>query len=198
MKHLLVTLVAMLSLPSMAYANEYEMDPVHSQIGFSVKHMAVATVHGEFKKFGGTIDIDDKNPANSKLDINIDAASIDTGNDKRDGHLKSPDFFDVAKYPTITFKSKTVKVVSPTAWDVSGDLTMHGKTKEIMLHVTDLTPDVPSPMDKKNHRGASATAQVNRMDFDVKWNAPMSKAGDVVVSNDVKINIDVELVQKGK
>ena len=197
MKRMLLAMALLIGAPAIAHASTYEIDPVHSAVGFSVKHMMVATVHGRFDKFTGTVDIDDANPANDKINVDIDAASITTENDKRDGHLKSPDFFDVAKFPKITFVSKSAKAAGPGAVDVTGDLTIHGVTKPVTLHVTDISAPFPSPMDKKNHRGASATATINRQDFGVKWNAPVGgKAGDVAVSDEVKIQIDAELVEK--
>jgi len=197
MKRMLLAMALLIGAPAIAHASTYEIDPVHSSVGFSVKHMMVATVHGRFDKFTGTVDIDDANPANDKINVDIDAASITTENDKRDGHLKSPDFFDVAKFPKITFVSKSAKAAGAGAVDVTGDLTIHGVTKPVTLHVTDISAPFPSPMDKKNHRGASATATINRQDFGVKWNAPVGgKAGDVAVSDEVKIQIDAELVEK--
>ncbi|MBS2030556.1 MAG: polyisoprenoid-binding protein [Deltaproteobacteria bacterium] len=197
MKRMMLAMSLLVGAPALAHASSYEIDPVHTTTGFSVKHMMVATVHGRFEKVSGTVSIDDANPANDKINVDIDATSITTDNEKRDGHLKSPDFFDVAKFPKITFVSKSAKAAGAGAVDVTGDLTMHGVTKPVTLHVTDISPNVASPMDKKNHRGASATATLNRQDFGVKWNAPTSgKAGDVVVSDEVKIQIDAELVEK--
>jgi polyisoprenoid-binding protein YceI len=197
MKRTMLAMSLLVGAPALAHASSYEIDPVHTQTGFAVKHMMVATVHGRFEKVAGTVDIDDANPANDKINVEIDASSITTDNEKRDGHLKSPDFFDTAKFPKLTFVSKSAKAAGEHAVDISGDLTMHGVTKPVVLHVTDIAANFPSPMDKKNHRGASATATINRQDFGVKWNAPVGgKAGDVAVSDEVKIQIDAELVEK--
>ena len=193
MKRLALAL-AVFAAPLAAQAGSYTIDPMHSTIEFSTKHMGVATVRGRFDKFSGTVDIDDKNPANNKVNITIDAASVNTGTEKRDQLLsKTPgEFFDSAKFPTATFVSKSVKSTGAGAFDVVGDLTLHGVTKPVTLKVTDVTADSANPMDKKNHRGASATATINRQDFGVKSGGP----ADVAVSNDVKLQIDVELVAK--
>jgi polyisoprenoid-binding protein YceI len=183
--------------PALALGAGYDVDPVHSTVGFSVKHMMVSTVHGKFTKFTGTLEVDDQNPANDKLSVDIDANSIDTGNEKRDGHLKTADFLDTAKFPKITYVSKSVKSLGPGKLEVKGDLTLHGVTKPVVLTVSDLSPDTVNPMDKLAHRGASATGVINRQDFGVKWNAPVSgKAGDVMLSDEVKLSIDVEMVKK--
>jgi polyisoprenoid-binding protein YceI len=196
MKRLLLAALVF-SAPAAAFAESYEIDAAHSDVGFAVKHLGISTVRGHFAKFSGTVDINDKDHGKDKVNVTIDSNSISTDNEKRDGHLKSPDFFDVAKYPTITFVSKSVKGEGAGKAAVTGDLTMHGVTKEVVLEVTDITPDMTSPMDKKAHRGASATATVNRQDFGVKWNAAISgRAGDVAVSDTVKLAFDVELVGK--
>ncbi len=183
--------------PAAAFGAAYDVDPVHSTAAFSIKHMMISTVHGKFTKFSGTVEVDDQNPANDKLNIEIDASSIDTDNPKRDGHLKSPDFFDVAKFPKITYVSKSVKAINAGKLEVVGDLTMHGVTKPVVLTVSDVSPEITSSMDKQAHRGATATGNVNRQDFGLKWNAPAtSKAGDMVLGDDVKIQIDVEMIKK--
>ena len=158
MKRAFLSAALVLAAPTLAWAGGYEIDPVHSQVGFSVKHMMVSKVNGNFRKFSGTADIDDKKPENSKVEVTIDASSIDTGNEKRDGHLKTADFFDTAKYPTITFKSKSVKSLGEGKFDVTGDLTMHGVTKSVTLHVSDISKAFLSPMDKKMPAPAAAPA----------------------------------------
>ena len=197
MKRSSFAVVLALLAPAAAFGAGYDIDPMHTSAAFSVRHMMVSTVHGKFTKVSGVVEVDDKNPANDKLTVDIDASSIDTGNEKRDAHLKAADFLDVAKFPKITYVSKSVKVVSAGKLEVNGDLTLHGVTKPVVLSVTDLSPDVVSPMDKSLRRGATATGTINRQDFGVKWNAPMSgKAGDVVVGDEVKLQFDVELVKK--
>jgi polyisoprenoid-binding protein YceI len=190
-------LVLALLAPAAASGATYEVDAAHSTAAFTIKHLMVSTVHGKFNKFAGTVEVDDQNHANDKLNIDIDASSIDTDNGKRDGHLKSPDFFDVAKYPKITYVSKSVKVLNAGKLEVTGDLTMHGVTRPVVLTVSDVSPEIVSAMDKQVHRGATATGTINRQDFGLKWNAPASsKAGDMVLGDDVKIQIDVEMVAK--
>jgi len=191
------SLVLALLAPAAAFGATYDVDPVHSTAGFAIKHMMISTVHGKFSKYAGTVEVDDQNPANDKVSIEIDASSIDTDNEKRDGHLKSPDFFDVAKFPKITYVSKSVKVISAGKLEVTGDLTLHGVTKPVVLTVSDLSPEIVSAMDKQAHRGATATGTINRQDFGLKWNAPATaKAGDMALGDEVKIQIDVEMVKK--
>jgi polyisoprenoid-binding protein YceI len=171
-------------------ADVWQIDTNHSSTQFSVTHMMIATVRGGFGKTSGTIEYDGKDVSSIKADVTIDATTIDTANDKRDGHLKSPDFFDVANNPTITFKSKKVVPGKGGAFQLVGDLTMHGVTKEVTLDVTG-----PSKVIKggrgESRVGASATGKINRQDFGVKWNNPL-EGGGVVVSDMVAIQIDVE------
>src|SRR6185503_15178016 len=117
-------------VPSVGGAATYDVDPVHSNVGFAVRHMGISTVHGKFKMIKGTVEFDPKAPEKLSLTAEADAASINTENPKRDEHLQSPDFFDAAKNPKITFKSKKTKVVSAGKYEVTGDLTMRGVTKE--------------------------------------------------------------------
>jgi polyisoprenoid-binding protein YceI len=173
-----------------AAADAWQIDPAHSAAQFSVKHLMIATVRGEFGKMSGTIEYDGAALESIKADVTIDATSITTRNEKRDGHLKSPDFFDVAKFPTLTFKSKKVVAGTGGAFKLVGDLTMHGVTKEVTLDVTG-----PSKVIKgtrgESRVAASATAKLNRQEFGVKWNADLD-GGGVVVSDTVEITIDIE------
>jgi polyisoprenoid-binding protein YceI len=156
----------------------------------------ISTVRGEFHGVTGTVNWDDKDISKSTIDVTIDATTVDTREPKRDAHLKSPDFFDVAKYPTMTFKSKKIEQVSPGKLKVTGDLTIHGVTKEVVLDVDGPTAPIKDPWG--NTRVAlNATATVNRQDFGVKWNANMD-GGGVVVSDNVNITIDAELVKQAK
>lgn len=175
---------------SLASAATYKIDPVHSEIGFSVKHLMVSTVRGEFTKFEGTVDYDPANVAASKVDVTIDAASIDTSNEKRDAHLTSPDFFDAGKFPQITFRSKKVEG-APGALKVTGDLTMHGTTKEVVLDVEGPTDEIKDPFGR-TVRGVSATTKIDRRDFGLTWNKAL-EAGGVMVGDEVKISLDLEL-----
>jgi polyisoprenoid-binding protein YceI len=183
-----VASLAALVLAHTAHAQDaYKIDPVHSSIAFKVKHMMVSDVRGTFDMFEGTINLDPKNVESSTVEVTIDATSISTKNEKRDGHLKSADFFDVEKYPTITFKSKKV-TKSGDNWVAVGDLTIHGVTKEVSLPFT-----LSGPMSAGNASmlGVSAAAEINRMDFGVSWNKTLD-AGGVVVSDKVRIELEVE------
>jgi len=174
---------------SSAHAATWTIDPVHSSISFSVQHMMLSNVTGEFDKFSGSITANDDDPKSVEIEVTIDASSVDTHNEKRDTDLKSPNFLDVAKYPTITFKSVKIEPVSDGKWKVTGDLTMHGVTKSVILDVTGPTPEVKvmgSP-----HRAASATTTINRQDFGVAFNKTLDSGG-LVVGNDVTITINVD------
>jgi polyisoprenoid-binding protein YceI len=175
-----------------AAADTWQLDATHSSAQFSVTHNMVSTVRGEFGKMSGTIDYDGSSVGSIKVDVTIDASSINTRNEKRDGHLKSPDFFDVAQYPTLTFKSKKAVANAGGGFKLVGDLTMHGVTKEVTLEGTG-----PSKIVKggrgESRVGASATTTINRQDFGVKWNANLD-AGGVVVSDNVAITIDIEAI----
>jgi len=170
----------------------YTIDPAHTSADFSVKHMMVSTVRGSFTKTTGTIVYDAANLANSSVEATIDATSISTRVEARDNHLKSPDFFDVAKFPTITFKSKQW-YKEGGALKVKGDLTMHGVTKEVVLAVDGPSPEINAGRVTKI--GATATLQVNRKDFGLLWNRAI-EAGGVTVSDEVTITIDIEANKK--
>jgi polyisoprenoid-binding protein YceI len=183
---------ALLAVPALAAPTRYDIDPVHSNIGFSVKHMMVTNVRGEFSGVKGTVDFDAKNPAASKVEATVDAATIDTRDPNRDKHLKSDDFFAVEKHPTLQFKSKKF-IKDGAGWKIVGDLTMKGVTKEVTLTTTAPTPEVKDPMGNQR-LGVSATTKVNRKDFGINWNKAMDNGG-VVVGNDVQVNLDLSLVK---
>jgi polyisoprenoid-binding protein YceI len=187
-------LTAALSLPALGTATTWKVDPQHTSAQFAVKHLMISTVRGEFHGVNGTVNWDDKDVTKSTVDITIDATTVDTREPQRDGHLKSPDFFDVAKFPTMTFKSTKIEQVSAGKLKVTGDLTIHGVTKEVVLNVEGPTAAIKDPWG--NPRTAiSATAKVNRQDFGVKWNKSLD-GGGVVVSDEVNITIDLEMVQQ--
>jgi polyisoprenoid-binding protein YceI len=181
---------------SPARAAVWEIDSSHSTAEFSVKHMMVSNVKGTFNKVSGTVNIDDKDPTKSSVDITIDPATIDTHDAKRDGHLKSPDFFDVAKYPTITFKSTKVEKAGKGKLKLTGDLTMHGVTKSVVLAVEGPGPEVKNVFFNAYDRGATATGKINRKEWGLTWNKPLESAGGVLVGDDVQLTIDVELIKK--
>jgi len=191
-RRLIRGLALVLAAAPAALAQSYTIDGAHSKAQFSVRHMMVSNVRGEFTKMKGTIDYDEKNPAAIRIEATIDAASINTGEPKRDEHLKSPDFFDVAKYPAITFRSKSARKTAG-GLAVTGDLTIHGVTKEVVLQVEGPSAEVRDPWGNLR-RGATAATKINRKDFGLTWNAAL-ETGGVVVGEEVSITIDVEAVR---
>jgi len=187
-------LAAALSLPAAA-ASTWQLDPNHSSAQFAVRHLGLSTVRGAFTKVNGTIQFDDKDITKSSVDVTIEAASLDTRVEGRDKDLRGDHFFEVEKYPTLTFKSTKVEQVEVGKLKVTGDLTIHGVTKQVVLDVEGPTAAVKDPWGNQR-AAASATTKINRQDFGVKWNAKMDNGG-WVVGDDVAITIDVEMVQKG-
>jgi polyisoprenoid-binding protein YceI len=189
-------LAAVLWLPAGAATSEWKIDPQHSSAQFAVRHMAISTVRGAFSKVIGTIVLDDNDVTKSTVDVTIDVSTVDTREPARDNDLRSDKFFDVAHFPTMTFKSKKVAQLAPGKLKVTGDLTIRGTTKEVVLDVEGPTAPVKDPWGNQR-AAASASAKINRQDFGVKWNATMDNGG-VVVSDEVSINIDVEMIHKDK
>jgi polyisoprenoid-binding protein YceI len=171
----------------------WQVDTAHTSAQFAVKHMMVSTVRGQFNKTTGTATWDGKDFSTAVVDIVIDAASINTREPRRDDHLKSADFFDVAKYPTITFKSTRIEPVGPGRLKMTGDMTMHGVTKSVVFDVEG--PSAPLKEANGLRVGASATAKISRKDFGLTWNRAI-EAGGVAVSDEVVITVDVELVNR--
>jgi polyisoprenoid-binding protein YceI len=186
-------IAAAVAIAPASAADAWQIDPAHSSAQFSVTHLMISTVRGEFGAMSGTIEFDGKDVSSIKVDATIDATTIVTNNEKRDGHLKSPDFFDVAKFPTITFKSKKVVPGSGGAFKLVGDLTMHGVAKEVTLDAT-APSQVIKGMRGESRVAASATTKINRQDFGVKWNAALD-GGGVVVSDAVSITLDIEAMR---
>ncbi|WP_240475380.1 YceI family protein [Vulgatibacter incomptus] len=180
----------------MSTAASYQIDPTHSTAQFKVRHMMVSHVRGEFTALSGTIQFDKNAPEKIAIDATVDATTINTRDAKRDGHLKSADFFDVEKFPSLTFKSKSAKAAGPNKLEVLGDLTMHGVTKTVTLVVEGLENEVKDPWGGVR-MGATGTTKVNRKDFGLNWNAAL-EAGGVMVGDDVTITIDVELVKQAE
>lgn len=168
----------------------WTIDETHSLLEFAVKHMMITTVKGRFGKVAGTVTIPDGNIAKGSVNATIETASIDTRNEQRDGHLKSPDFFDAEKYPTLTFVSTGITAAGE-GWSLTGDLTMHGVTKSITLALT----DGGSGKDPWGNQRRSfwATGQIDRRDFGLEWNAAL-ESGGVLVSTDVKLHFEIQLV----
>lgn len=183
-------LVALASLP--AFAANYTLDGAHSRVGFGVKHMMVSTVKGAFKGFSGTVDINDADLTKSTVSVEVDMATIDTGIEKRDEHLKGADFFDVANHPKMTFKSTAVKKQGAKLL-VTGDLSLHGVTKPVTLTVEGPTKEWTNPWGQVV-RGASATGKLNRKDFGLAW-GKVTEAGAVVVGEEVTLELELELVK---
>jgi polyisoprenoid-binding protein YceI len=171
----------------------WSFDNSHSSIGFSVRHLMISKVRGHFNQWGGTFDYDEKDPTRSKLSVRIDAASIDTRDEKRDAHLRSPDFFDVERYPTMTYRSTAVTAAGNGKWAVDGDLTAHGVTQPVQLLV-DFEGGVTDPWGNAR-AGFSATAEIDREAFGITFNQVL-EGGGVLVGKSVKIEIEAEAVRQ--
>lgn len=189
----ITTVIFALALPVLASAATWNIDPDHSNVGFKIRHLMVSNVKGSFDKYSGTVELNDKDITRSKVDVSIQTASINTNVELRDGHLKSADFFDVVKFPTMTFTSKKVVKAGKDKLKVTGDLTLHGITKEVVLKV-----DGPSKEIKDLYgnirKGATATATINRKDFGLNWNKAL-ETGGVVVGDEVHITIEIEMIK---
>jgi|SRR5271157_1304071 len=172
----------------------YQIDSAHSAAHFSVRHMMISNVRGDFTKVSGTLLLDPDKPANSSVEALIDAASINTREAQRDAHLKSADFFDVEKYPEMAFRSKSVAATGDGELQVKGDLTIHGVTREVTLSVEGPTPEAKDPWGNLRI-GATATTRINRKDFGLVWNVAL-EAGGVLVGEEIKISIDLEAVRQ--
>jgi polyisoprenoid-binding protein YceI len=187
-------LAAAVAIPAPAANSAWKLDPNHSSAQFSVRHLGLSTVRGAFSTVNGTINFDDKDVTKSTVDVTIDVNSVDTRQPDRDKDLKSDKFFDVANNPTITFKSTKIEQVSAGKLKVTGDLTIRGTTKSVVLEVDGPTASVKDPWGNQR-AAASATTKVNRQDYGVKWNAKLDNGG-VVVGDDVNIIIDIEMIQQ--
>ncbi|HYM74652.1 MAG TPA: YceI family protein [Candidatus Dormibacteraeota bacterium] len=189
MSRLVLSLIAALSITAAAaaQAGTWQIDPNHSSAQFSVKHLGVSTVRGAFTRVSGSAKYDPSDPSKTSLDASIEAASVDTRVEMRDNDLRSPNFLEVQKYPTITFHSKQTKAAGPGKLQITGDLTIHGVTREVVLDVDGPSAQIKDPWGNQRI-GASASTKINRQDFGVKG-APG------VVGDDLTITIDVELIQ---
>lgn len=176
-----------------AQSSTWKIDPAHSAAEFSIRHMGLSNVHGHFGGVNGEIVLGPADLSKASVKATVDVTTVDTGVAPRDNHLKSPDFFDVAKYPTMTFVSKSV-AKSGDGYAITGDLTMHGVTKQVVLAM-----DAPSKeqtgMDKKAHRGFEATTTIHRADFGLTWNGTL-KSGDSMLGDDVKVTLEVEAAKE--
>jgi polyisoprenoid-binding protein YceI len=190
-----VALLAAVALPGLALAEQttWNVDPAHTHTGFTIRHMVITNVRGEFGKTAGVVHLDDQDLSKSKVEVTIDAASVNTRVEDRDKDLRSPNFFDVAKYPTITFKSTSIEKAGDGKYKVTGDLTMKGVTKPVVLDVEGPTGEVKDPWGN-TRRGVSATTTLNRRDFGLTYSKAI-EAGPVV-GDEVKIDIESELVKE--
>jgi polyisoprenoid-binding protein YceI len=171
----------------------WNIDPAHSVAEFKVKHMMISNVKGQFTKLSGTLVLDESNLGNSRVDVSIEAASIHTAEAQRDAHLKSPDFFDVEKFPALTFKSGGVRVVRDGELSVEGDLTIHGVTRKVSFAVEGPTPPSKDPWGN-TRIAVSATTKINRKDFGLTWNAAL-ETGGILVGEEVTITLEVQFVK---
>ncbi len=171
------------------------IDPAHTHADFAVKHMMIATVRGEFTDIQGTVDFNEKTPAKSKIDVKIGTASLNTREEKRDAHLKSPDFFDAENHPYMHFVSKKVDVTSDNTGRVTGDLTIRDVTREVVLEV-EYNGTSKTPWGTTN-AGFSATAKINRKNWNLNWNVAL-ETGGWLVGDDVKISLEAEIVKQAE
>jgi polyisoprenoid-binding protein YceI len=185
-------LAALLCLPALGGTTTYQIDPRHSSAQFAVTHLMIATVRGEFHGVTGTVVLDDTDLSKSSVNVTIDAASLDSREPDRDKHLKSSDFLDVANHPTITFQSSKVESAGPGKLKVTGDLTIRGVTKQVVLEVTSPKSPIKDPWGLQRTAASGAT-KINRQDFGVAWNKSLDSGG-VVVGDDVDITLDIEMV----
>ena len=189
MSRLVLVLTAALALTASAaaQATTWQIDPNHTAAQFSVRHLGISTVRGAFTKVSGSVTYDPANPGKTVIDVTIDANSVDTRVERRDNDLRSPNFFDAAKFPTLTFKSKHTEANGAGRLKVTGNLTIHGVTKEVVLEVEGPSEPMKDPRGNQ-HMGASAGTKINRQDFGVSADKGM-------VGDDISIMIDVELIQ---
>lgn len=192
-KKTLMTLSALVMLTLAAQAEPWMVDHAHSEIGFQVRHMMVSKVHGAFQEYEGTVDFDGQDVTKGSVEFTIQAASIDTDNENRNGHLKSPDFFDVEKYPTITFKSTKIVKGEEDKFQIVGNLTIKDVTKQVTFDcvMNGMFTDAKG----MSRAGFSAETTINRQDYHVNWSKTLDNGG-LVASDDVTIQIEIEIIHK--
>jgi polyisoprenoid-binding protein YceI len=171
----------------------YTIDPAHSSAQFVVRHLMITNVRGAFSGVQGTIEYDSEHPSESRVEAIIDASNINTLDAQRDGHLKSEDFLHVEQHPTITFKSKKIVAAGDDEWKITGDLTIRGVTKEVVLNVEGPTAEQKDPYGN-TRIGASAKTKIKRSDFGLTWNAVL-EAGGVAVSDELKIELEISAIK---
>jgi polyisoprenoid-binding protein YceI len=172
----------------------YQIDSQHTAAHFKVRHMMISNVKGEFSRITGSVEFDASNLAACRVEVSIDASTVSTREPDRDKHLKSRDFFDVNRYPAITFRSTKMVAAGKDRYDITGDLTIRGVARAVTLRVGSVTPEIKDP-DGLLRRGASAATRIERKDFGLTWNAVL-ESGGFVVGDEVDVTIDVELVRK--
>jgi polyisoprenoid-binding protein YceI len=191
---LALAVLGALLIAASAHADTWNIDPAHTMVEFSVRHMMISNVKGHFSKVSGTINANGNDPSSVQINAVIDAITLDTGVAKRDAHVKSPAFLDVDKFPTITFKSTKLEANGEGKWKLTGDLTLHGVTKPVVLDVEGPSPAIKDPYGN-TRAGASATTKIDRKDFGVTFNQPM-EAGGVLIGDEISISIEVEAVRQ--
>lgn len=191
MKRLIFALPLLIASVAHADAAVWKLDPSHTKVGFSVPHLVVSSVDGRFNESTASVKLDDADLTKSQVTVDINAASIDTGDKKRDDHLRSPEFFDTQKFPKLTFKSTKI-AKSGAGYKLTGDLTIHGVTKSVTLDAT-LSAPMKTPFGNQA-RAAKVTGKVNRGDFGLKWNMPV-ETGGVLVGEEVTINVTAEVTK---
>jgi polyisoprenoid-binding protein YceI len=180
--------------PAFSQTITWQIDPAHSNAQFVVRHMGISNVQGEFTKITGTVQIDDADITKSAVNATIEVNSVDTRVADRDNDLRSPNFFEVAKYPTMTFQSKKIVRSADGKLKLTGDLTIHGVTHEVTFDVDGPTPAIKDPWGN-TRRGVSATTKINRKDFGLVWNTVLG-TGEAVVGDSVAITLDIEMLKK--
>ncbi len=173
----------------------WNIDSAHSEINFTVRHMMISNVRGHFEKFSGVVEFDEQNPQNSHVEVEIDTSSIDTREAQRDAHLKSADFFDVAQYPTMRFKSTRVEVLSSERGRITGDLTIRNVTRPAVLDVS-YSGQAKSPWGTTS-AGFTASTRINRKDWDLVWNVAL-ETGGLLVGEEIKIELELEIVKQAE
>jgi polyisoprenoid-binding protein YceI len=185
-------LAAVLTVPANAGTTTYQLDPMHTSAGFGVTHLMISTVRGAFHGVTGTVVWDDADVTKSSVNVTISVATVDTQEPGRDKDLKSPNFFDVEKFPTMTFQSTKVEQIAPGELKITGDLTIHGVTKQVVLNATAPKSPIKDTWGL-TRSAASATAKVNRKDFGLNWNKNLDSGG-VMIGDEVNITLDMEMI----
>jgi len=189
----IILITLLLAIPHFSFAENWKIDPAHTSVEFKIKHLMISWVKGTFTDVQGAVIFDKAEPEKAAVNIQIATASVDTGNKKRDDHLRSPDFFDAASYPVMSFVSKKITLANGIPTQINGELTLHGETRTVTLEVEEFSPTITDPWGN-TRRGASASTTINRKDFGLTWNKAL-EAGGVVVGEEVRISLEVELIK---